>query len=294
MLTKEIKMKNIELQYLNALNILLTEGSVREDRTGTGTLGIFGHQMKCSLQDGFPLLTTKKVHFKSIVTELSWFLRGRTDNQYLVERGCTIWNEWATKEQCAKFGREEGDLGPVYGSQWRRFGSSVGFDQIAQLILDIKTNPNSRRMIVTGWHPEDAKKVSLPPCHTMFQIYIQDGKLSLHNYMRSCDIFLGLPFNLASYGLLTILLASSTGHSIGDLVFSFGDLHLYRNHIDQAKEQLSRKPKDLPYLSVGSKFKMNKEDSVTNVINALENLEFDDVTLNGYDPHPAIKAEVSV
>lgn len=301
--------RTMEDQYLSALGYLLEKGAVRGDRTGTGTRGIFGHQMRCDLGAGFPLLTTKKVHLKSIVVELAWFLQGRTDNQFLRERGVTIWDEWATPEQCARFNRGAGDLGPVYGKQWRQFGGlsvfagedriaptySGGVDQLRALLTDIRKNPNSRRMIVTGWDPRDASAVALPPCHCMFQVYVQDGRLSLHNYMRSCDIFLGLPFNIASYAILTHLLAAVNGLRPGDLIISFGDLHLYNNHVEQARLQLSRERRPVPILELSPRYGIGTElVSVDDAIERLSSLTPDDVVMKGYDPHPAIKAEVSV
>lgn len=292
----------MELQYLEVLDRLvhLTEIETRRtDRTGVGTFGIFGHQMRCDLGAEFPLLTTKKIHVPSVVTELQWFLQGRTDAAYLQHRRCTIWDEWATAEQCARFERQAGDLGPVYGKQWRNFGGEEradgqytdGFDQIAWLVHEIRTNPHSRRLIVSGWDPRDAAVVALPPCHTMFQCRVADGRLSLHNTMRSCDVLLGLPFNLASYAFLVHALAEATDLRPGDLVFSFGDLHLYANHIDQARTQLAREPRRSPRVHV----RPASPDDAAGVPYGLAFLTSEwayDVV--HYDPHPAIKAPVAV
>jgi thymidylate synthase len=277
--------------YHDLLKRILAEGRPREDRTGTGTIGVFGHQMRFDLAAGFPLVTTKKVHLKSIIYELLWFLTGRTDNQWLVERGVTIWNEWATAEQCARFGRGAGDLGPVYGHQWRNFGATRlpdgtyakdGKDQIAWVLAEIRRNPNSRRLIVSGWNPEEADQVALPPCHTLFQFYVQDGRLSCQLYQRSGDVFLGVPFNIASYALLTMMIAQVAGLAPGEFVHTLGDAHLYRNHLDQANLQLSREPRPLPRMQINP------------AVRELADFRFEDFTLTGYDPHPAIKAPVAV
>ncbi|MBK8254203.1 MAG: thymidylate synthase [Polyangiaceae bacterium] len=278
-------------QYLDLLRTIVEQGRPRLDRTGTGTIGIFGHQARYDLSAGFPLVTTKKVHFRSIVHELLWFLRGDTHVSSLNKVGVTIWDEWATAEQTARFGRSEGDLGPVYGHQWRNFGATVrpdgtynndGVDQIADLIDQLRKNPFSRRLIITGWNPKEANQVALPPCHTLFQFYVQDGLLSCQLYQRSADVFLGVPFNIASYALLTALLAHIAGLKTGEFVHTCGDAHLYTNHIEQARLQLSRGPRKLPTL------KLN--ESITDLFQ----FTFDDITLEGYDPHPAIKAPVSV
>lgn len=278
-------------QYLDLLRTILEQGRPRLDRTGTGTIGIFGHQSRYDLGAGFPLVTTKKVHFRSIVHELLWFLRGDTNAQSLNKVGVTIWDEWATAEQTARFGRSEGDLGPVYGHQWRNFGATLrpdgtynndGVDQIADLIDQLRKNPFSRRLIITGWNPKEANQVALPPCHTLFQFYVQDGLLSCQLYQRSADVFLGVPFNIASYALLTSLLAHTTGLKPGEFVHTCGDAHLYTNHIEQARLQLSRQPRSMPIL------KLNE------AVSDLFQFTFDDITLEGYDPHPAIKAPVSV
>lgn len=289
-------------QYHDLLRHILNEGNDRGDRTGTGTRSVFGYQMRFDLQKGFPLLTTKRMHLKSIIVELLWFLQGRTDVGWLQDRGCRIWNEWATKEQCARFGRQEGDLGPVYGHQWRNFGASRaarstvggggpaysnnGVDQIAQVIESIKNNPNSRRHIVTAWNPKEADEVALPPCHTMFQFYVNDNhgrrSLSCQMYQRSADVFLGVPFNIASYALLTMLIAQVCGLEYGEFVHTFGDVHIYNNHVDQVELQLSRAPRPLPTMQINPEIK------------DLSSFGYEDFELLGYAPHPAIKAEVSV
>ncbi len=278
-------------QYLELLRAALGKGTRKDDRTGTGTLSLFGYQMRFDLSQGYPLLTTKKLHTRSIFRELLWFLRGDTTIDYLREHEVTIWDEWATQEQCAKFGRKEGDFGPIYGHQWRNFGATVrpdgtyekdGVDQIAVLIDTIKKNPNSRRLIVSGWNPKEADKVTLPPCHTLFQFYVADGKLSCQLYQRSADIFLGVPFNIASYALLTHMIAQVTGLKVGDYVHTIGDAHLYLNHIDQAKEQLARDPRPLPTLKLHPDVK------------DIFAFQFEDLVVENYDPHPAIKAPIAV
>ena len=277
--------------YLDLLQRILDEGRVREDRTGTGTRGIFGHQMRFDLRVGFPALTTKKVHLKSIIKELLWFLSGETHVEPLREAGVRIWNDWATAEECARFGRSEGDLGPIYGHQWRNFGATRradgsyerdGVDQIRSLVEGIRNNPYSRRHIVTGWNPAEATLVSLPPCHTLFQFYVQDGELSCQLYQRSADVFLGVPFNIASYSLLTLMIAQVCGLRAGDFVHTFGDAHLYLNHLDQARLQLSRSPRTQPRMT------LNPD------VDDLFAFRFEDFQLEGYDPHPHIKAAVSV
>jgi thymidylate synthase len=278
-------------EYHDLLKRILAEGAQRGDRTGTGTIGVFGHQMRFDLNAGFPLVTTKKVHLKSIIWELAWFLQGRTDNQWLNEHGVSIWNEWATAEQCARFGRGPGDLGPVYGHQWRNFGASKlpdgtyakdGVDQIAWVLAEIRRNPNSRRLLVTGWNPQEQDSVALPPCHTFFQFYVQDGKLSCQLYQRSADTFLGVPFNIASYALLTHLMAQVCGLGVGHFVHTLGDAHIYSNHLEQVHLQLSREPRPLPRLRLNPELK------------DLFAFRFEDVTVEGYDPHPGIKAPVAV
>lgn len=278
-------------QYLDLLKLILEQGRDREDRTGTGTRGIFGHQMRFDLSEGFPLVTTKKLHKKSIIHELLWFLRGETHVASLQAAGVRIWNEWATAEQTARFGRSEGDLGPVYGHQWRNFGATLkadgtyesdGVDQIKRLLHDIREKPNSRRLIVTGWNPKEADQVALPPCHTLFQFYVQDGRLSCQLYQRSADVFLGVPFNIASYALLTMMIAHVTKLEPGDFVHTMGDAHLYKNHLEQAKQQLAREPRPLPRMRIATE----RRD--------LFAFQYEDFVLEGYDPHPHIAAEVSV
>jgi thymidylate synthase len=277
--------------YLDLLRAILEKGKDRADRTGTGTRGIFGYQMRFALGEGFPLLTTKKVHIKSIVHELLWFLRGETHVQPLKDVGVRIWNDWATLEQTARFGRSEGDLGPVYGHQWRNFGGTPrpdgtyekdGVDQIKRVLRDIVETPHSRRLIVTGWNPREADQVALPPCHTLFQFHVQDGELSCQLYQRSADVFLGVPFNIASYALLTSMIAHVVGLRPGDFVHTFGDAHLYRNHFEQARVQLARAPRPLPTLRLNP------------AVKDLFAFRFEDITIEGYDPHPHIAAEVSV
>jgi thymidylate synthase len=280
-----------ERAYLDLLRLVLTEGKERADRTGVGTRGLFGHQLRFDLRGQFPLLTTKKVHVKSIVHELLWFLRGETTVASLQAVGVTIWDEWATPEQCARFGRGPGDLGPVYGHQWRNFGGTRnpdgtyqhdGFDQLRRLLKDLFEKPFSRRLLVTGWNPKEADEVALPPCHTLFQFHVQDGELSCHLYQRSADLFLGVPFNIASYALLTCMVAQVTGLQPGDFVHSFGDVHLYSNHLEQAREQLSRTPRAAPRLTLNP------------ARTSLFDFQFDDVGFEGYEPHPAIKAPVAI
>ncbi|WP_127089586.1 thymidylate synthase [Aquabacter cavernae] len=261
--------------YLDLLQRILDEGARKDDRTGTGTLSVFGHQMRFPLEEGFPLVTTKKLHLKSIVHELLWFLAGDTNIRYLNENGVTIWDEWAD---------EQGELGPVYGHQWRSWPTPDGqaIDQIAQLLTDIRRNPDSRRLIVTAWNPADVPKMALPPCHCLFQFHVADGRLSCQLYQRSADVFLGVPFNIASYALLTQMVAQVCGLKAGDFVHTLGDAHLYLNHLDQAREQLSRPPRPLPVL------KLNPE------ITDLFAFRYEDIAFEGYAPHPAIKAQVAV
>ncbi|MEI6121062.1 MAG: thymidylate synthase [Opitutae bacterium] len=278
--------------YLDLLRHVRQTGEVRKDRTGVGTLGIFGAQLRFDLAQGFPLVTTKKVHTKSIIQELLWFLAGRTDNAWLTERGVTIWNEWATAEQCAKFGRGEGELGPVYGHQWRNFGAtkkadgtynSDGVDQIKLLIEQLKKNPASRRHLITGWNPLEADKVALPPCHTLYQFHVStDNRLSCQLYQRSADLFLGVPFNIASYSLLTHMIAQVTGLKPGHFVHTFGDAHIYSNHLEQVDLQCSREPRPLPRLILNPEIK------------DLFDFKYEDITIEGYDPHPGIKAPVAI
>ena len=262
-------------QYLDLMQHVLDHGVRKEDRTGTGTLSVFGYQMRFNLADGFPLVTTKKAHLRSILHELLWFVAGDTNIRYLKENGVSIWDEWADAN---------GELGPVYGHQWRSWPAGDGqvIDQIAQLLAEIRRNPDSRRLIVTAWNPADVPKMALPPCHCLFQFYVLDGKLSCQLYQRSADALLGVPFNIASYALLTHMVAQVTGLEVGDFVHSFGDLHLYSNHIEQTELQLSRSPRPLP------KLVLNPE------VKDLFAFRFEDIAIEGYDPHPAIKAKVAV
>ncbi|MCA9585582.1 MAG: thymidylate synthase [Myxococcales bacterium] len=277
--------------YLELLQHVLERGRDREDRTGTGTRSVFGWQMRFDLREGFPLVTTKKIHVKSVIHELLWFLRGETHVQSLQRDGVRIWNEWATEEQTAKFGRPEGELGPVYGHQWRNFGATRkpdgtyaddGVDQIAHVARELRSNPSSRRLIVTGWNPKEADQVALPPCHTLFQLYVQGGELSCQLYQRSGDIFLGVPFNIASYALLTMMLAHVSGLRPGEFIHTLGDAHLYKNHFEQARTQLARSPKPLP--------QMKLDPSVKDIFS----FAYEHFTLEGYDPHPHIAAPVAV
>lgn len=261
--------------YLDLLKHILENGTDKSDRTGTGTRSVFGYQMRFDLNEGFPMVTTKKLHLKSIIHELLWFLKGETNIQYLKENGVSIWNEWAD---------ENGELGPVYGKQWRSWTGADGktHDQIIDLIDQLKKNPDSRRLIVSAWNVAELPKMALMPCHTLFQFYVADGKLSCQLYQRSADVFLGVPFNIASYALLTMMVAQVCDLQLGDFVHTFGDVHLYNNHFDQAREQLSRTPFPLP------KMKINPE--VKNILG----FKFDDFVLEGYQSHPAIKAPVAV
>ena len=262
-------------QYHQLLEKILNEGTRKEDRTGTGTISIFGHQMRFDLNKGFPVVTTKKLHLRSIIIELLWFLQGDTNIQYLKDNQVSIWNEWAD---------ENGDLGPVYGKQWRRWETADGrvIDQISNVIEQIKKNPNSRRLIVSAWNVADVDNMALPPCHTLFQFYVADNKLSCQLYQRSADTFLGVPFNIASYALLTMMIAQVCGLEYGDFVHTFGDTHLYTNHIEQAKLQLSRDIRPLPTM------KINPE------VKSIFDFKYEDFELVGYDPHPHIKAVVAV
>lgn len=262
-------------QYLDLLHRILEEGKVKTDRTGTGTKSIFGHQMRFNLEDGFPVLTTKKLHLKSIIYELLWFLKGDTNVKYLQEHGVSIWNEWAD---------ENGDLGPVYGHQWRSWPDHRGgtIDQIQNVIDLIKHHPDSRRMLVTAWNPADISEMALPPCHCLFQFYVADGRLSLQLYQRSADTFLGVPFNIASYALLLQMMAQVTGLKAGDFIHTTGDTHLYLNHIEQTKLQLTRTPRELPQM------KLNPD------VKNLFDFRYEDFELLNYNPWPHIKAEVAV
>ncbi|BCL75322.1 hypothetical protein JHS3_10580 [Jeongeupia sp. HS-3] len=262
-------------QYLDLLQDVLDHGAKKEDRTGTGTLSVFGRQMRFDLSQGFPLVTTKKAHLKSIVYELLWFLRGETNNNWLKERGVSIWNEWA---------REDGELGPIYGYQWRSWPTADGrhIDQIAEVVKTLKTNPDSRRIIVSAWNVGEIENMALPPCHAFFQFYVADGKLSCQLYQRSADLFLGVPFNIASYSLLVMMVAQACGLKPGDFVWTGGDCHIYSNHLEQVKTQLAREPLPLPTM----KLNPARQD--------LFAFEFDDFTLENYQSHPAIKAPVAV
>lgn len=262
-------------QYLDLLNRIMTEGIKKTDRTGTGTLSVFGHQMRFNLEDGFPLLTTKKLHLKSIIYELLWFLKGDTNVRYLQEHGVRIWNEWAD---------ENGDLGPVYGHQWRSWPDYDGgtIDQIGNVIDLIKHHPDSRRMIVSAWNPAEVDSMALPPCHCLFQFYVADGRLSLQLYQRSADTFLGVPFNIASYALLLMMMAQVTGLKAGDFIHTTGDTHLYLNHLEQARLQLTRTPRQLPRMII------NRD------VKNLFDFRYEDFSLEGYDPWEHISAKVSV
>ncbi len=266
-------------QYLDLLDFILCQGSEKEDRTGTGTLSTFGYQMRFNLQDGFPLLTTKKLHFKSIAYELLWMLRGDTNVKWLNEHGVKIWNEWAN---------EDGDLGPIYGQQWRNWkiqhcdGAETTFDQLKNVIYRIKTAPFDRALIVSAWNVGDVGKMALPPCHLIFQFYVNEGKLSCHMYQRSGDVFLGVPFNIASYALLTHMVAHVTDLEVGDFVHTFGDVHIYKNHIEQVKLQLTREPRKLPKLMLSPG------------IDNIDDFTFGDIVLLDYDPLQHIKAKVAV
>jgi thymidylate synthase len=261
--------------YLDLMRHVLEHGTQKDDRTGTGTLSVFGWQMRYNLAAGFPLVTTKKCHLRSILHELLWFLQGDTNIKYLKENGVSIWDEWAD---------ENGNLGPVYGHQWRSWPKPDGgtIDQISEVVKSLKTNPDSRRIIVSAWNVADLDKMALAPCHAFFQFYVADGKLSCQLYQRSADIFLGVPFNIASYALLTLMMAQVTGLKPGDFVHTLGDAHLYLNHLDQTREQLSREPRPLPTMTLNP--------AVTDIFA----FRFEDFTLSGYDPHPAIKAPVAV
>ncbi|GHV13015.1 thymidylate synthase [Bacteroidia bacterium] len=262
-------------QYLDLLQRVLSEGAQKEDRTGTGTRSVFGHQMRFNMADGFPVMTTKKLHLKSIIYELLWFLQGNTNIKYLNDNGVRIWNEWAD---------ENGNLGPIYGYQWRSWPDYNGghIDQITEVVNTIKNNPDSRRIIVSAWNVGDIPQMKLPPCHCFFQFYVADGKLSLQLYQRSADIFLGVPFNIASYALLLQMMAQVTGLQVGDFVHTLGDAHIYNNHLEQVKLQLSRDPRPLPVIKINP--------DVKNIFD----FQFEDFELVGYDPHPHIKGIVAV
>lgn len=262
-------------QYHDLLRHVLSNGHVKEDRTGTGTISSFGYQMRFDLALGFPLVTTKKVHLKSIIHELLWFLRGETNIKYLVENGVSIWNEWADTN---------GELGPVYGKQWRSWQGASGevIDQISNLIEEIKSNPNSRRLIVSAWNVSELDKMALMPCHSLFQFYVNNGKLSCQLYQRSADVFLGVPFNIASYALLTMMIAQVCDLQLGEFIHSFGDVHIYSNHVEQVNLQLSREPRTLPQMKINP------------AIKCIFDFEYSDFELVNYDPHPSIKAPIAV
>ena len=262
-------------QYLDLLRHIEADGTFKSDRTGTGTTSVFGYQMRFNLADGFPLLTTKKVHLKSIIYELLWFIAGDTNIKYLKDHGVSIWDEWAD---------ENGDLGPVYGHQWRSWPAPDGgtIDQLSQVVEQIRRNPDSRRLIVSAWNPAEVDRMALPPCHTLFQFYVADGRLSCQLYQRSADVFLGVPFNIASYALLTMMMAQVCGLEAGEFVHTFGDVHIYNNLIEQVKLQLSRTPRPLPTMKISPDVK------------DIFGFKFEDFTLENYDPWPAIKGEVSV
>jgi thymidylate synthase len=262
-------------QYLDLMRHVLENGASKQDRTGTGTASVFGYQMRLNLAEGFPLLTTKKLHVKSIIYELLWFLRGETNVKYLQEHGVNIWNEWA---------RENGELGPVYGAQWRSWTSSDGrsIDQISQVIDQIKTNPNSRRLIVSAWNVGEISKMALPPCHLLFQFYVANGKLSCQLYQRSADIFIGLPFNIASYSLLTMMVAQACDLEPGEFIHTLGDAHLYSNHVEQARLQLLRQPLKLPRMKINPS------------VHSIFEFDYNDFELVDYEAHPHIKAEVAI
>ena len=262
-------------QYLDLMQHILDTGTQRPDRTGTGTLSVFGHQMRFDLSEGFPLLTTKSLHLKSIVYELLWFLRGETNVKYLNDHGVSIWNEWAD---------DEGELGPVYGAQWRSWRGADGrtIDQISQVIEGIKTNPDSRRLIVSAWNVPEIERMALPPCHALFQFYVANGKLSCQLYQRSADVFIGVPFNIASYALLTLMVAHVCGLKPGEFIHTFGDAHLYLNHLDQARLQIARTPLPRPQMKLDPRVK------------SIFEFQYSDFALTGYQAHPHIKAEISV
>ncbi|HEY9532392.1 MAG TPA: thymidylate synthase [Burkholderiales bacterium] len=268
-------MNRDEQQYLDLLAEVLERGARKSDRTGTGTLSVFGRQLRFALERSFPLLTTKKLHLKSIIYELLWFLRGDTNVKWLQERGVSIWDEWAD---------ENGELGPVYGYQWRHWRTSDGreIDQISNLIHSLKNKPDSRRHIVSAWNPADVERMALPPCHALFQFYVANGRISCQLYQRSADLFLGVPFNIASYSLLTLMVAQATGLVPGEFILTLGDAHLYANHLDQAREQIARTPRPFP------RMRLNQQ------VRELLEFRYEDFALEGYEPHPAIKAPIAV
>ena len=262
-------------QYLDVMRRVRTQGVRKTDRTGTGTLSVFGHQMRFDLGAGFPLITTKKIHLKSVIHELLWFLEGDTNTKSLNSNGVTIWDEWAD---------ENGDLGPVYGAQWRSWPTPDGgsIDQLQELVETLKTTPDCRRMIVTAWNPADLPDMALAPCHCLFQVYVAEGRLSCQLYQRSADVFLGVPFNIASYALLTMMMAQVARLELGEFIHTFGDAHLYLNHLEQADQQLTRTPRPLPRMEINP------------AVRSIFDFKYEDFTLSGYDPHPHIKAEVAV
>jgi thymidylate synthase len=272
---ERLRYKNLMRQYLDLLQHILDRGVEKADRTGTGTRSVFGYQMRFNLAAGFPLVTTKKLHMRSIIHELLWFLRGETNTRYLKEHGVTIWDEWAD---------EHGELGPVYGKQWRSWQTPDGreIDQISSVVERIRATPDSRRLIVSAWNVADVDQMALPPCHLLFQFYVADGRLSCQMYQRSADVFLGVPFNIASYALLTLMVAQVTGLQPGEFIHTFGDAHLYNNHLDQTRLQLSRPPRPLPALKINP------------AVTSLFDFRYEDFTLEDYDPHPHIKAPVAV
>lgn len=262
-------------QYISLLKHIMDKGTAKNDRTGTGTTSVFGYQMRFDLSEGFPLLTTKKIHLKSVIHELLWFIKGDTNIKYLKENGVSIWDEWAD---------ENGELGPVYGHQWRSWGTSDGksIDQLSNVIESIKNNPDSRRHIVSAWNPGEIEKMALPPCHTLFQFYVANGKLSCQLYQRSADVFLGVPFNIASYALLTLMIAQVCDLQTGEFIHTLGDAHIYSNHFEQVKLQISRTPRELPVMKL--------DKSIKNIFD----FKYEHFTLEGYDPYPVIKAPIAV
>lgn len=271
----QTRSSGIEAAYLDLLRDVMENGTPSDDRTGVGTRSVFGRQIRCDLADGFPLLTTKKVHFRSIAIELLWFIKGMTNVNWLQERGVSIWDEWAD---------ENGELGPVYGKQWRRWTGPNGreIDQLAELVAQIKANPASRRLVLSAWNPADVPSMALPPCHTLFQFHVANGRLSLQLYQRSADLFLGVPFNIASYALLLAMVAQATGLKPGEFVHTFGDAHIYSNHVEQVERQLAREARALPQL------RLNPD------VTDLFAFEYEDIEIIGYDPHPGISAPVAV
>ncbi len=271
-------------QYLNFLKYILENGEKKGDPQGIGNIAVCGYQMRFKIDQCFPLLTTKKVHLKSIIYELLWFLRGDTNVKYLQDHGVTIWNEWATPEVCARYNLLPGELGPIYGEKWRRWKKRDGgvIDQISNVIEEIKINPDSRRLVVTSWDPEDVDKVFVAPCHCFFKFFVAQGKLSLHLFQRSCDVFLGVPFNIASYSLLLMMTAQVTGLKTHEFIYTLSDAHLYLNHIKQVKLQLTRAPRPLPMMILNPKIK--------NIFD----FDYEDFTLEGYDPYPSIKGEIAI